>query len=111
MGKLTGLQLVQFIEPSTALVQVHPLVPFAPYWPPVGASVSLVTILAVNEEIMGIFILISNHLMLQIIATIHSRYTLNLSGNFRMFSVNGFLSFFFHILILYWALVKYKYYF
>ena len=31
MGKQTGLQLIQTIQPSAALVQIHPLVPFAPF--------------------------------------------------------------------------------
>jgi hypothetical protein len=31
MGKQTGLQLIQSIQPSAALVQIHPLVPFAPF--------------------------------------------------------------------------------
>jgi hypothetical protein len=34
MGKQTGLHFVQVIEPSAALVQVHPLVPFAPFFKP-----------------------------------------------------------------------------
>ncbi len=34
MGKQTWLQFVQGIEPSAALVQVHPLVPFAPFFKP-----------------------------------------------------------------------------
>ena len=31
MGKQTGLQLIYTIQPSAALVQIHPLVPFAPF--------------------------------------------------------------------------------
>ena len=31
MGKQSGLHLIQCIEPSAALAQVQPLVPFAPF--------------------------------------------------------------------------------
>ena len=34
MSKQTGLHLVQCIEPSAALAQVQPLVPFAPFLKP-----------------------------------------------------------------------------
>jgi hypothetical protein len=34
MGEQSGLHLIQCIEPSAALVQVHPLVPFAPFLKP-----------------------------------------------------------------------------
>jgi hypothetical protein len=34
MSKQAGLHLIQCIEPSAALVQVHPLVPFAPFLKP-----------------------------------------------------------------------------
>ena len=34
MGKQAGLHLIQCIEPSAALVQIHPLVPFAPFLKP-----------------------------------------------------------------------------
>jgi hypothetical protein len=32
MGKQTGLRLIQTIEPSAALVQIQPLIPFAPFF-------------------------------------------------------------------------------
>ena len=31
MGKQTGLQLLQTIQPSAALAQIHPLISFAPF--------------------------------------------------------------------------------
>ena len=31
MGKPAGLHLIQCMQPSAALVQIHPLVPFAPF--------------------------------------------------------------------------------
>jgi len=31
MGKQTGLHFIQTIDSSAALVQIHPLVPFAPF--------------------------------------------------------------------------------
>ena len=34
MGKQTGLHLIQCIEPFPALVQIHPLIPFAPFLKP-----------------------------------------------------------------------------
>ena len=34
MGKQSRLHLVQRVEPSAALVQVHSLVPFAPFFKP-----------------------------------------------------------------------------
>ncbi len=34
MGKQTGLRLIQTIEPSAALVQIQPLIPFAPFLKP-----------------------------------------------------------------------------
>ena len=34
MGKQAGLHLIQCIQPSAALVQIHPLVPFAPFLKP-----------------------------------------------------------------------------
>ena len=51
MGKQAGLHLIQCIEPSAALVQVHPLVPFAPFFKPsVHKAPEVVQIEAAPDE-------------------------------------------------------------